>query len=86
MTSARPRSLPSLLARALGLGVLAMIALPVIVAFGALAIGHLAGGCGPGSSGGCEMGAAALGLYAVLPSFLLAAVVSLLRDQRKPRS
>ena len=86
MTPSRPRSLPSLLARAIGFGVLAMVSLPVVVAFGALGLGHLGGGCGPSSSGGCEMGAAALGLYAAPPSFLLGAGVSLLRDRRKPKA
>ncbi|MDP2121387.1 MAG: hypothetical protein Q8S27_07150 [Hoeflea sp.] len=66
---------------ALGLG--AMIVLPLGLAIGALALGHLAGGCGPGSSGGCEMGAAGLAIYAALPSFALGAAWSVFRSLRK---
>lgn len=69
--------------RALGMGVGVMIVLPVVLALGALALGHLAGGCGPGSSGGCEMGAAGLGFYAVIPSFVVGAGWSVFRDLRK---
>lgn len=61
-----------LVLRAIGMGVGVMTMLPVVLALGALALGHLAGGCGPGSSGGCEMGAAGLALYGAVPSFLLA--------------
>ncbi|KGF67185.1 hypothetical protein LL06_23770 [Hoeflea sp. BAL378] len=69
--------------RALGLGLGMMVALPVVLALGALAVGHLAGDCGPGSSGGCEMGAAGLAVYAAIPSFLLGAGWSVVRDLRK---
>lgn len=69
--------------RALGMGVGVMIVLPVIIVVAVLAIGHLAGDCGPGSSGGCEMGAAGLGLYSIVPGFLLGAGWSVFRDLRK---
>lgn len=72
--------------RALGLGVGMMIIVPVLAALGALAVGHLAGACGPGSSGGCEMGAAALGLYAVIPGFVIGAGWSVFRDLWKARA
>lgn len=86
MTRTRSRrTWPRVLARALGLGVLLMLILPVALAFGALAVAHLAGGCGAGSSGGCEMGAASLGLVALAPSFLIGAGLSLARDLRAPR-
>ena len=69
--------------RALLLGLGVMVALPVVLALGALAIGHLAGDCGPGSSGGCEMGAAGLAVYAAIPSFILGAGWSVVHDLRK---
>ena len=69
--------------RALAFGLGAMIVLPLTLALGALALGHLAGDCGPGSSGGCEMGAAGLALYAALPSFILGAGWSVFRAVRK---
>jgi len=61
-----------------------MIALPLVAFAGVLLIGHLAGACGPGSSGGCEMGAATFALLAIIPGFVLGAGVSLLRDLRRP--
>ena len=72
------RALP----RALGWGVMGALLVPIVAAFGALGISHLAGGCGPGSSGGCEMGAAALGIYAILPGFALGAGLGLWRALR----
>lgn len=72
-----------LVLRAIGMGVGVMIMLPVVLALGVLALGLLAGGCGPGSSGGCEMGASGLALYAAVPSFLLGAGWSVLRDLRR---
>lgn len=68
--------------RAMGFGVVMMIMLPVALALGSLAVGHLAGACGPGSSGGCEMGAAGLALYAILPGFVIGAGLSVVRDLR----
>ncbi len=71
--------------RAFGFGLLAMIVIPLILAFGLLAISHLAGGCGAGSSGGCEMGAASVGIFAAPFAFVIGAVFSVIRDTRKPR-
>ena len=71
--------------RAVGIGLAAMIVIPIVLAYTLLALSHLAGGCGAGSSGGCEMGAAAVGLYAMLPAFLIGAVVSVVRDLKSPR-
>lgn len=77
------RQIAFIVLRALELGIILMIALPAAVGYGTLAIEHLKGGCGPGSSGGCEMGAAALALYTILPGFLLGVVISVGRDLKK---
>jgi len=74
-----------ILRRALGYGLLAMIVLPLVAALGVLAVGHLAGDCGPGSSGGCEMGAAGVFIYALIPGFVIGAVAAVVRDLRQPR-
>lgn len=75
-----------MLLNAFKFGILGFIVIPIIAAFGTLAIGHLAGACGPGSSGGCEMGAAGLAIYTLIPGFLIGAGFSIVRDLvRKPR-
>lgn len=79
------RSALSLGFRAFGAGLIVAIILPLILMFGALGIAHLAGGCGAGSSGGCEMGAASLGLIAIVPAFFIGAAVSLFLDLRRRR-
>ncbi len=71
--------------RAFGFGLLAMIVIPLILAFGLLAISHLAGGCGAGSSGGCEMGAASVGVFAAPFAFVIGAAFSVIRCTRKSR-
>ena len=60
-----------------------MIVIPLILAFGLLAISHLAGGCGAGSSGGCEMGAASVGIFAAPFAFVIGAAFSVIRSTRK---
>lgn len=70
------------LLRAVGFGLVGLVVLPAVAFFGVLAVGHLAGACGAGSSGGCEMGAAAFALYAALPGLALGAALSLWRDLR----
>ena len=77
------RRIGGIVLRALGMGFGVMIVLPLVLAIGVLALGHFAGGCGPGSSGGCEMGAAGLALHALLPSYVLGAGWSVFRDLRK---
>jgi hypothetical protein len=72
--------------RAFGFGLLAMILIPLVLAFGLLAISHLAGGCGAGSSGGCEMGAASVGIFAAPFAFVIGAAMSDFRDVRKTRT
>lgn len=72
----------AIIGRALTTGLLAALVLPIGAALLALAVAHLAGGCGPGSSGGCEMGAAGVWLYALLPSFVLGIGYSLFRTLR----
>jgi hypothetical protein len=74
------------IARALKWGLLGLIFAPVVAAFGGLAVGHLAGACGPGSSGGCEMGAVGLAIYSAIPGFILGAAVSVARDMLARRS
>ena len=69
-----------MIGRALKWGLLGLIFIPIVLAFGALAIGHIAGACGPGSSGGCEMGAAGLAIYSVIPGFIIGAGFSVARD------
>jgi len=71
--------------RAVGVGLMAMIIVPFVAAMAVLGVAHLAGDCGPGSSGGCEMGAAAIGFYAVIPGFLIGAAGSVFRDLRDLR-
>lgn len=72
--------------RAVGVGLLAMIAIPLALAFGLLGISHLLGGCGAGSSGGCEMGAAMVGVYSAPFAFLAGVAMSVFRDVRKPQA
>ena len=86
MTNSNARSWLGIAARAIGTGLMMTIVLPIIALFGVLAISHLLGGCGPGSSGGCEMGAALLGLYAIPPAFMLGVCYSVYRDLRKSTS
>ncbi|WP_147335723.1 hypothetical protein [Pseudotabrizicola alkalilacus] len=71
--------------RAFGLGLVAALVLPMMIMFSVLGISHLAGGCGAGSSGGCEMGAASLGLIAILPCFVIGVGVSLYLDLWRDR-
>ncbi len=71
--------------RALAFGLLALIVIPVALSYGILLLGHLGGSCGAGSSGGCEMGAAALAIAAALPAFVLGAGLSVWRDRRAGR-
>lgn len=79
LTARLLRALPA----ALGLGLVAALVVPVVLAFAALGIAHLAGGCGAGSSGGCEMGAASLGLVAILPAFVIGVGFGLWRRGRR---
>lgn len=79
-------SVGMLILRAGALGLILMMAVPVVALLAVLAVGHLAGACGPGSSGGCEMGAAMIGMLAVIPSFILGAVISLVRDLRQRKA
>ena len=83
VTPVAKRSALSIGLRAVGLGLAAALVVPMILMFSVLGIVHLAGSCGAGSSGGCEMGAASLGMIAILPCFLIGAGVSLVRDLRR---
>lgn len=77
------RSALSLVLRALGIGLVAALVLPFAIMFAVLGLAHLTGSCGAGSSGGCEMGAASVGLLAIVPAFLLGGGLSLYRDLRR---
>jgi hypothetical protein len=83
MSAQGAKRMIGMILRAVGAGLLALIVVPLILAFGLLAISHLLGGCGAGSSGGCEMGAAAVGLYSAAPAFVIGAIVSLVRNIRR---
>ncbi|MDR7126526.1 hypothetical protein [Pseudotabrizicola sp. 4114] len=80
MTQQRRRSAFIIGLRAFSAGLVAGTVLPLGITFGALWMAQRSGGCGAGSSGGCEMGAGALGLAAILPCFVIAVVVSLCVD------
>lgn len=73
------RALPG----ALGWGLASGLILPIALAYGALGLGHLTGGCGAGSSGGCEMGAASLALIAAPFAFVLGAGFGFWRGWRR---
>ena len=76
------RGVLSVIGRGLGMGLAAALVVPIAAAGGVLAVSHLAGFCGAGTSGGCEMGAAGIWLYALVPAFVLGAGLSVYRDSR----
>ncbi|MFN4098960.1 MAG: hypothetical protein ACK4GT_04210 [Pararhodobacter sp.] len=82
MSRSRPVPVLRIALRAIGQGIITMIIVPFLAGVAVLAVGHLAGACGPGSSGGCEMGAASIGFYAVIPGFVVGALWSVFRDLR----
>ena len=65
--------------RALLAAIAGFFLVPLAVAFGALAIAHIAGGCGAGSSGGCEMGAMTLAVFSAVPGAVICAGLSIAR-------
>lgn len=71
--------------RAIGLGLAAALVLPLVLLFVLLGTAHLAGSCGPGSSGGCEMGAGVLAIVSVIPAFVIGVCVSLYLDLWRDR-
>lgn len=66
--------------RALLAGIAGFFLIPIVVALGALAVGHIAGACGAGSSGGCEMGAASLAVFSAVPGAVIGATIPIVRS------
>jgi hypothetical protein len=75
----------SLLGRAVTLGFVAMMFVPVLLGGLVLALGYLGGGCGAGDSGGCWMSAGVIGISSTLPAFIIASLWSVFRDLRSSR-
>jgi hypothetical protein len=72
---------------ALLFGLLGSVVVPVLALFGSLALFHLlVPRCGtPGDSGGCEMSAGVIGVFAVIPGFLIGAAFGIHRARRGKR-
>ncbi len=75
-----------LLLRSTLFGIVGLVAMPVIAFFGVLALAYAAGGCGPGDSGGCEMGAASIGMAVAIPAFLIVFFVTLIRGLKRRKA
>ena len=75
------------IARALIYGLIGFICLPIITALLVLILGYLFDPrCGtPGDSGGCEMGAATIGVAAAFPGLAIGVALALLPEWRKRR-
>jgi hypothetical protein len=86
MTARRSPRLLWVVLRAVALGLILMIVMPPLTALGVLAAGHLAGGCQSGTSGGCQMAAAKVGLYTIIPAYVIGVTLSLFRDLWAPRA
>lgn len=71
---------------ALKFGSLALVVVPLVLALGAYGVAQLAGSCGAGSSGGCEMGAATIFMVTLIPAFVVGAGISVVRDLVRRRS
>lgn len=73
--------------RALIFGLVGLIGLPIVTTLVSLALFHLFDPrCGtPGDSGGCEMGAASLGIAAALPGFALGVALTFFQAWRRQR-
>lgn len=78
--------MPLLLLRSSLFGLLGLIVVPIVAFFGVLAIAYAAGGCGPGDSGGCEMGAASLAMASAIPGFAIFFFVTLIRGLMKRKA
>ncbi|MBA3040376.1 MAG: hypothetical protein KJ670_12640 [Alphaproteobacteria bacterium] len=73
--------------RALIFGLVGLIGVPIVTTLLSLALFHLFDPrCGtPGDSGGCEMGAASLGIAAALPGFALGVALAVFQAWRRQR-
>ncbi|WP_428683102.1 hypothetical protein [Reyranella sp.] len=80
--------MPGLIGRILGFGLLGLVVTPIVVAITVLTLAHLFDPrCGtPGDSGGCEMGAASIGLFSALPGLAIGVAFALYRQFRSKRS
>ncbi len=74
--------------KSLVFGLIGFIAVPILVFFLVLILGHLFDPrCGtPGDSGGCEMGAATAGFAAAIPGFAIGVAIALVRGLRYRRT
>jgi len=77
-----------LVGRIAGFGLLGLIVTPIVVAITVLTLAHLFDPrCGtPGDSGGCEMGAASIGVFSALPGLAIGVAFALYRHFRKKRA
>ena len=78
--------MPMLLLRSTLFGLLGLIVVPIVTFFGVLSVAHLAGGCGAGDSGGCEMGSASLAMASAVPAFAIFFFVTLIRGLMKRKA
>ena len=78
--------MPMLLLRSTLFGLLGLIVVPIVTFFGVLALAYAAGGCGPGDSGGCEMGSASIALAIAVPAFAVFFFVTLIRGLMKRKA
>jgi len=76
-----------LVGRIAGFGLLGLIVTPIIVTITVLTLAHLFDpSCGtPGDSGGCEMGAASMGIFSALPGLAIGVAFALYRHFRGKR-
>jgi hypothetical protein len=77
-----------LIGRIAGFGLLGLVATPIVVTIVVLTLAHLFDpSCGtPGDSGGCEMGAASIGIFSALPGLAIGAAFALYRHFRQKRA
>lgn len=74
-----------LVAKSFIFGLAAMIVTPVAVFFIVLTAAHIFDPrCGtPGDSGGCEMGAASIAIFSMLPGLAIGVAIALIQGYRK---
>jgi hypothetical protein len=77
-----------LVGRIVGFGLLGLVATPIVVTITVLTLAHLFDPrCGtPGDSGGCEMGAASIGIFSALPGLAIGVAFALYRHFRRKRA
>lgn len=77
-----------LVGRIVGFGLLGLVVTPIVVTIAVLTLAHLFDPrCGtPGDSGGCEMGAASMGIFSALPGLAIGVAFALYRHFRNKRA